>query len=206
MGDRLVAFDAPLIAGILLAFSLAAPPGPANALMAQETVRRGYASGWLTGLGAVIGDVTLLMLTLLGTLRVVALFPWTSVVLATVGAGLMARFAWDAFRTARAPVLPAAAGAGGFFRSYLITATSPFNLAWWLTGGATLISQTGHLGIVGFLSGLLVWITAWNVLALLGARRFARFGEYVSYASALVLGAFSVLLAFFAVRGAWAFL
>src|SRR5258706_53724 len=50
----------PLVAGVLLAWSLAAPPGPINALMAHAAARRGFAAGWGYGLGAMTGDMTML--------------------------------------------------------------------------------------------------------------------------------------------------
>lgn len=194
--------EAPLVVGLILSLSLAAPPGPANALMAQETARRGFWSGWWTGMGAVMGDLTMLALTLFGTLKLLELVPNLSIALAFLGAGLMGKFAWDAWAAARRPGLPDAKGGAGFFRNYIIVITSPFNLAWWLTAGPSLIGRLGWQGVVGFYLGLLIWVFAWNGLALAGARRIARFAHWVGYGSAAVLAAFAVLLLVFAVTSA----
>lgn len=194
--------EAPLLAGLMLSLSLAAPPGPANALMAQETARRGFWFGWWTGMGALMGDMTLLALTLFGTLSLIAIVPGLAVALSFLGAALMGKFAWDAWVAARRPGLPEARGGAGFFRNYIIVITSPFNVAWWLTAGPTLIVGMGRDGVIGFYLGLLIWVFAWNGLALAGSRRIARFAHWVGYGSAAVLAVFAAVLVVYAVRGA----
>ena len=46
-----------VVAGFLLGLSLAAPPGPMNALIAREAGARGMASGLRVGMGAPVADV-----------------------------------------------------------------------------------------------------------------------------------------------------
>lgn len=197
-----MAFEIPFLAGALLALSLAAPPGPANALMAQETARRGYAAGWVTGMGAVAGDLTMLALTTFGTLRVLALVPQLQVALALLGAVLMIKFAHDAWAAARLPELPEAGGKAGFFRNYIIVVTSPFNFAWWLTAGTALLADLGWWGAVGFFAALVAWVSGWNALALYGKRRITRFAHWVGYASAVVLALFALVLLVYVAREA----
>lgn len=205
----------PILAGILLSWSLAAPPGPANALMAHVAAQRSFGAGWLTGLGAVTGDVLMFTLMWLGVLRLVDGAPALKVAMGAVGALLMAYFAWEALRTARrlarargAPMAEAQDRAadvtawGGFGRSFVAVTTSPFNWAWWLTFGAAMFARLG-LGVVfGFFAGLVAWCAFWSALARVGATRVRRFGEGVAVASAIVLLVFAVVVAVFAAQTA----
>jgi threonine/homoserine/homoserine lactone efflux protein len=60
-------FDAySLIAGILIGLSLAVPPGPINAIIAAESVKKSYLDGIKVGLGAMTADATYLAITLVG--------------------------------------------------------------------------------------------------------------------------------------------
>src|SRR5512136_3343457 len=71
--------------GVLLALSLAAPPGPVNALIASHGVTRSWRAGFLVGLGAMTVDLTWLTLSVLAhslLLGARAAFP----VIALVGA------------------------------------------------------------------------------------------------------------------------
>lgn len=185
----------PFVAGVVLAWSLAAPPGPANALIAQEATRRGFAAGCLTGLGAVSGDVTMFALARFGVVALVGGIAWLMGTLALAGAALMAFFALEAWRAARrGGALPEARGRGSFGRSFVTVVTSPFNWAWWLGVGAPLFANLGWMGPVGFFAGLLTWIVFWSALTRLGASRIARFEEAVSYGSAVVLVIFAGVL------------
>ncbi|HEX2022316.1 MAG TPA: LysE family transporter [Candidatus Thermoplasmatota archaeon] len=194
--------DAPLLAGVLLAWSLAAPPGPANALIAALASQRGFAAGWVAGLGAVTGDLVMFALMGLGALAVLAAVPWLDVGLGGAGAILMAYFAWEAWRSARRPDAPVADLRGGYARSFVTVVTSPFNWAWWVSVGASLFVELGWGIVVGFFAGLVAWTIFWAALARAGAARVARFKEAVAYASAAVLVFFAAVLVVFAVRRA----
>lgn len=191
----------PVIFGLLLAWSLAAPPGPANAMMAELAARRGWSAGIMTGLGAITADFAMFLLMWLGVLRVLAFMPWLQVVLGAVGVVLMLRFAWGAYAAARAPATADASARGGFVKAFLTIITSPFNHAWWATAGATMFAELGIWVVVGFFGGLLTWVVFWCGLAQAGAR-IRRFSEIVGYASAVLLAFFAIVVAVFTVRTA----
>ena len=194
--------QAPFAVGVLLSWSLAAPPGPANALIAHESARRGWLAGVATGMGAVTGDLTMFLLMWLGVLQVLAFVPALQVALGLVGAALMLRFAVGAWRSARAREAVDADERGGFGKVYLLIVTSPFNWAWWATAGTAMFANLGLAVVAGFFGGLAVWVLAWAAVALLGARRVRRFTEVVAYASAVLLAAFAAGVAWFSVRTA----
>lgn len=199
-----------LLIGATLAWSLAAPPGPINALMAHAAARRGFWQGWVYGLGAIAGDMTMLALTGLGVLRVVQALPWLRVAFALVGAALMAWLAVGAWRAARR----ASAKLGSddedratpwwreLGKAFAIVVTSPYNWGWWLTAGSSMLTLLGWTVAAGFFAGLLLWTAAWAGLATAGGARVKRLAEFVSYGAAVVLAAFAVVMAWYAVATA----
>lgn len=194
--------ELPFLAGLVLSWSLAAPPGPANALIAQEAARCGFGAGVLTGLGAVTGDLLMFLLMGVGLLALAQRVPALTVILSVVGMLLMAYFAWEAYRAAGRPDALRASGRGSFGRSFLTVVTSPFNWGWWITVGANLFAQFGPTLLVGFFVGLTAWVGFWSGLARAGATRIRRFAEIVGYASALTLAVFALLLGVAALQGA----
>ena len=202
--------DAPFVAGALLAWSLAAPPGPINALMAHAAARRGFWAGWVYGIGAIAGDLTMLALTGFGVLRIVERIPWLEVLFALVGATLMAFFAFGAWKAARRASArlgsddddrPLSA-AKEFAKAYVIVTTSPFNWGWWLTAGSSMLALLGWATAFGFMVGLVLWTIAWAGLATAGAARVKRLAEFVSYGAAIVLGLSAIAMLWFGVTSA----
>lgn len=204
------AAQAPLVYGILLAWSLAAPPGPINALMAHAGARRGFWAGWMYGLGAIAGDMTMLALTGLGVLAIVDRVPALKVVAAFIGAGLMAWFAIGAWRTARRAVAKLGSddddrpmsGAREFAKAYVIVVTSPYNWGWWLTAGTSMLTLLGGATAAGFFVGLITWTIVWTGLATAGGARVKRLAEFVAYGAAVVLAIFAAIMFWYAVTTA----
>jgi threonine/homoserine/homoserine lactone efflux protein len=194
--------DVPLVAGALLGWSLAAPPGPGNALIAQDAARRGWLAGLATGAGAITADFVMFLLMWLGVLRLLTLAPWLLVVLGVVGALLMGKYALDAYRSARRPATADPHARGGYWKTFLAIVTSPFNHVWWVSSGTVVFANLGAGLISGFFGSLVLWVMFWSALATLGAAKMRRFGEIVGYASAVVLAVFAVVILAFTVREA----
>ncbi len=90
---------APLVtgaAGVVFGLALAAPPGPMNAVIAEESVLRGWRSGFLAGLGAMVADLCFLVLALLGAVTAVERVPPLRAGMVGVGGLLMLYFAYGA--------------------------------------------------------------------------------------------------------------
>ncbi len=180
--------------GFLLGLSLAAPPGPVNALIAREASRGGAWAGTRAGLPAPVVDTAYLLLVLFGLARFVdldAATPW----LAGVGALLMAYLAWSTIRTRNTEVRSLA----GPYQVWAVTLTNPFQYAWWVSAGAVFLTGYGAFGIAGFLVAIFGWVLLFSLLVAEGARRWKWFAPAVTWASAGLLGLFAVLLAWRAV-------
>lgn len=89
-----------LLAGLVFGLALAAPPGPMNAVIAEESVLRGWGAGVRAGLGAMSADAVFLVLASLGVVAVVERAPTLRAAMILVGGVLMWYFAYGAARDA----------------------------------------------------------------------------------------------------------
>ena len=196
-----------LVVGGALAFSLVAPPGPMNALIADETAARGWFAGFRSGLGAFASDTVFCALALSGAVTVAG-SPTVRSVAAMVGGVFMFYLAYDALRDARART---PTESRGFTKALVLGLTNPYQIGWWLTAGVALVQPSpvelmgetvvvgGVTVLVGFFVGILVWITAFPALLVRAGDRLEGFEKGVSYVSAAVLSVFGVAFVYYAV-------
>ena len=201
-------------AGIVFGLALAAPPGPMNAIIAEESVRRGWRAGFKTGLGAMSADLLFLGLALAGVVAVVRDRPALQDATFLVGGVLMLYFAYgalrgtrEAFRAEKTPERR------GFSKAFVLSLTNPYQILFWLTAGVGLLTpgrvdvlsyaseslsglvvvETGSVAlVVGLFGGVAVWIVAFPAALTAAAARTDRFAPAVAYGSALVLAAFGL--------------
>ena len=154
-------------AGVVFGLALAAPPGPMNAVIAEESVVRGWAAGFRAGLGAMSADAVFFVLSLVGVVAFVEQFPTVRGVMVGVGGLLMLYFAYGAAREVGetfAPEVNAAADGGdtdattdpgaGFRKAFVLAITNPYQILFWLTIGVALLepgrfdvlAQTPYVG------------------------------------------------------------
>ena len=203
------------LAGVALGLSLAAPPGPMNAIIAEESVLRGWGSGFRAGLGAMSADACFFVLALLGVVTVVRDVPVVQQVLFGFGGLLMLYFAYGTATDANAAfggdaADTAADGAGemagedskGFRKAFVLALTNPYQILWWLTAGVGLldpgtfaldwlggltVSTGSPVIVVGFFGGIALWVTGFPAALVTVGRRVDAFAPAVAYLSALVL-------------------
>ena len=156
-------------AGVVFGLALAAPPGPMNAVIAEESVVRGWSAGFRAGLGAMSADAVFFVLSLVGVVAFVDQFPTVRGVMVGVGGLLMLYFAYGAARelgeTFESSDEAAADGGetgAGFRKAFVLAITNPYQILFWLTIGVALLesgqfdvlAQTPYVG--GDLAGTLV--------------------------------------------------
>jgi len=163
------------LAGSIFGLALAAPPGPMNAVIAEESVVGGFRAGVTAGLGAMVADATFFVLSVLGVVAIVQEATLLQGTMVGVGGVLMLYFAIDAVReldrtfttfdedaTTRAGHSGDRLDGRGFRRAFVLALTNPYQIIFWLTVGVGLLtpgtvdvlSQTPYVG--GQLEGLLV--------------------------------------------------
>ena len=181
-----------VVLGFGLGLSLAAPPGPMNALIAREASRHGAPAGIRMGIAAPVADTVYLAILLIGA---EVLVPSGAALqgVAWMGAAIMTIFAYGTW-------FPEAPGAAGpvptrFGAAFAAAMTNPYQIAWWLTGGFLFLQTQGWWGITGLMLGIFGWVVAFSWLMAHGARRWAWFEPTVRTLSAAVLSLFAVILA-----------
>ncbi|WP_226005741.1 LysE family translocator [Natrinema salinisoli] len=208
------------LAGVIFGLALAAPPGPMNAIIAEESVVRGWSAGFRAGLGAMLADAIFFVLTLAGIVAVLDRAPIVRPVLYLAGGCLMLYFALGAVREARAATSFTEASrtaATGFRKTLVLSLTNPYQIGFWLTVGVgllepgtldvlayapavgqalagTLVVQTGSPALLlGFFGGIAVWIVAYPAALVAAGRRVDAFAPAVAALSAVVLVGFGAL-------------
>ena len=96
-----------LVAGAAFGLALAAPPGPMNAVIAEESVLRGWTAGAKAGLGAGLADFVFFLLALGGVVGIVQQYPTAQGLMFGVGGLLMCYFAYGAASGVRETFAPA---------------------------------------------------------------------------------------------------
>jgi threonine/homoserine/homoserine lactone efflux protein len=198
-----------------------------NAVIAEESVVRGWSSGARAGLGAMSADALFFVLAALGLVAFVEQFPTVRAVMVGAGGLLMLYFAYGAaketstsFREAADPDTDSA----GFTKAFVLALTNPYQILFWLTIGVGLLetgtvdvlSYTPYVGdslanllivqtgspalIVGFFGGIAVWVTGFPAALVAAEQRVDSFAPVVAALSAVVLGGFGVMFLWDALR------
>ncbi|MFW6153058.1 MAG: LysE family transporter [Halobacteriota archaeon] len=204
------------VAGIVFGLALAVPPGPMNAVIAEESVTRGWAAGFAAGLGAMLADVVFFVLVLVGAIAVFDVFEQLETALFLIGGLLMLLFAADALsttlRSATFTEAEVAVSATGFQKALALGLTNPYQIAFWLTIGISLVRSgridlagyvplasefvvtTGSASLIGgFFLGIVIWIVGYPAALVAIGDRFDAFAPVVAAASGLVLLGFGLL-------------
>lgn len=205
--------------GILFGLALAAPPGPMNAVIAEESVLRGWLAGFKAGLGAMTADICFFILAFFGAVTVIGSLPRLRAVMIGIGGFLMLYFAYDALQSAIIDVEWAGetSTGKGFWKALILAITNPYQVIFWLTVGIGLL-QPGRLDLLahtplvgdmltdilvvetgtpallgGFFLGIVIWIIGFPASLVMAGQRIDRFAPAVATLSAIVLAGFGVL-------------
>ena len=202
-----------VLAGMVFGLAIAAPPGPMNAVIAEESVLRGWFSGVWAGLGAMAADACFFVLAVVGVVAVVERVPAVRGVAFALGGLLMLYFAYGAARGANDEHEEVTSERRGFAKAFALAITNPYQVVFWLTIGVgmlepgtidvlaplsgdlagVLVVSTGSPAlVVGFFAGIAVWIVGFPTTLVAAERRLTGVGSTVAYASALVLAGFGV--------------
>jgi threonine/homoserine/homoserine lactone efflux protein len=134
--------------GAVFGLALAAPPGPMNAVIAEESVLRGWLAGFTAGLGAATADFLFFLLSLAGVVAFLRDAPTVKGVMVAAGGIIMLYFAYGAVQNARetftvegagASEATAATNARGFRKALVLALTNPYQVVFWLTVGVGLL-------------------------------------------------------------------
>jgi len=162
---------ATLVVGAVFGLALAAPPGPMNAVIAEESVLRGWLAGVTAGLGAMSADFLFFVLSLAGVAAVLRDAATARAVMVGFGGLIMLYFAYDAAQEGQA-VLAAGEDATsgesggftagetgdglpdgrGFRKAFVLALTNPYQILFWVTVGVGLL-EPGTVDVFSHLPG-----------------------------------------------------
>ncbi|MBV0923643.1 LysE family translocator [Halomicroarcula limicola] len=203
------------IGGVVFGLALAAPPGPMNAVIAEESALRGWRAGLFAGLGAMTADACFFVLSLAGVATVVTELPGLRQAMVAAGGLLMLWFAYGAIQDANALSSVDAESDGdasrGFRKALVLALTNPYQVVFWLTVGVGLLRpgtldvlsslplvgreaaglfvvRTGHpVLLAGLFGGIVCWITGFPAAIVAARERVERLAPAIAWASAAVL-------------------
>ncbi|MGC8568879.1 MAG: LysE family transporter [Nitrososphaeria archaeon] len=174
---------------IIFGLSMAAPPGPVNALIALESVK-GWTRGTLIGAGAMTADFIFFILTLV--LR--QLVPGWAVKYFYLVGGVYVMYIAVAVRAGRSRY--SARNTGSYIVGLVMGLSNPYQISWWLTFGVAMVSRFGAGGGAGFFAGILIWILVYPLsiqrLGALSSKLQAIIAD-ISTAVLILMGIFMVL-------------
>ncbi|WP_436910778.1 LysE family translocator [Halosimplex marinum] len=143
--------------GVVFGLALAAPPGPMNAVIAEESVLRGWLAGFTAGLGAMTADLVFFVLSLAGAVAFLEGAETVRAAMVGVGGLLMLYFAVGAVADAREDFLSGEPGpdsddadARGFTKAFVLALTNPYQILFWLTVGVGLL-EPGTVDVLSYL-------------------------------------------------------
>lgn len=202
-------------AGVVFGIALAAPPGPMNAVIAEESVTHGWLSGVRAGLGAMTADFCFFVGSLVGVVAVIQRLPTLRAAMIAAGGGLMLYFAYDTATDLQNGFLSGDTDeqGKGFRRAFALAVTNPYQILFWLTVGVALLDpgtvdvlaplssalagrfvvQTGTpLLLVGLFAGIAVWVVGFPATLIAAKRRLNTIAPLTAAISAVVLAGFGV--------------
>lgn len=181
------------LAGMLLGLSIAAPPGPVNAMIAVQSTKS-IARGFLVGLGAMTSDATFLIITFYMR-QVFEIQGMVKASLSIISSILLAYLAYLTIKSVRSLKNPGASIKSSpipYLTGLSIGLTNPFQIAWWMSVGLSLISSIGFVIILGFFGGILLWIVSFPILIHFAQSRVPYVHKIVGYVSFALLLTFSL--------------
>ena len=170
--------------GIAMGLSLAAPPGPVNAMIATEATRSKL-HGFSVGLGATTADFTYFVVMLIFGPSI----PTADInYFYMMGGFLMLYLAYRISKPTKLQTKPR----GNYLIGYALAISSPFNLAWWLTAGLFMLKNASAYSILGLFIGILAWIFIFS--SMVSKFKNASYAKWIRHASTVLFVAFGIFM------------
>ena len=173
--------------GYLLGLSLAIPPGPINAIMANESMKSPL-HGTSVGAGAMTADFIFFLIVYFARLEIPS---WIYPYLYMIGGIIMLFMALSVLRAKERKTNRK----GNYFIGLSIGLSNPFQIFWWLTAGIFFINEFTYISLIGFFLGILTWILVFPYGMYRLTKKYAGYVKIVSFAILLI---FSILMFYYA--------
>ena len=165
--------------GIVMGLSIAAPPGPINAMIAHEAIKSPL-HGTAVGAGALTADFVFFWITYFFKNIIPSKL---LIIFYLVGGAYMLYLAYGVLRIKGF----AATVKGSYIKGLTTALVNPYQISWWITFGISMLQQFSIFIAPGFFTGILIWIFIFP-------RMINKIGE--RYVMGIKIFSFVVLLAF----------
>ncbi|MFZ0698578.1 MAG: LysE family transporter [Thermoplasmata archaeon] len=189
---------APILLGIALGISLAAPPGPMTAFIASLSVDS-WKRGFLAGMGALSADGVLASIVF-GLSTVVDLGAYVRYVY-VLGAAVMIGFGVLVLRSRHGAAPVARPGWHVYLQGFGLGLSNPFQILWWLSAGLAFAYAGGALLFAGLFGAIVVYVLAFTYLLRTGVGRYPAARRWIVLGSAMLIFAFAGYFVFLAAGG-----
>ncbi len=191
--------------GMGLGISIAAPVGPIGVLCIQRTLKKGFSSGIISGLGAATADLLYGSLTGFGALWLGNHLVQIQTPLRLVGGAVLILLGIRAFfqKEKEAATTSGSRGlAGDYLSTFLLTLTNPITIFSFaavygglgLSAGETSTWQMALLVLGVFIGSIAWWLTLSGLVSLLRGRLKPLFYTVINKVAGLVLIGFGISL------------
>ncbi|GGM77910.1 lysine transporter LysE [Thermogymnomonas acidicola] len=152
--------------GVVLGVSLAAPPGPINAMIISEA-RRSVLRAVLIGFGAMTADLIFLIIVFLfgSALDLSRYDPY----IYTIGGSA---FIVLAYLTLRSGETESGVRGIGYLKGLGVGIGNPAQIGWWLSAGLSTLERFGIFPFYFLFVGTTVWVVSLSYLIRLGELRY----------------------------------
>ncbi len=172
------------ILGVLLGLSMAAPPGPVNAMILRESMKSRL-HGSSVGFGAMTADLIFFLVIYYVRAEIP---PLVLRILYLVGGVLLLLLAYLTLKSS--PSVNTSVS-GNYFTGLLMGLTNPYQISWWVTIGIYMVDSFGTTSILGFFSGIVIWVITFPYFSNLYVKRYVKYVNLVSFA---ILASFGVYI------------
>lgn len=190
---------APIVLGVALGISLAAPPGPMMAFVTSLSVDS-WKRGFLAGMGALTADGMLATLVF-ALSSVVDLGSYVRYVY-VLGAVVMIGFGILVLRTREAAMPVGRPGLRVYLQGVGLGLSNPFQILWWFSAGLAFAYAGGALLFVGLFGGIVAFVFGYTYLVHRGVRRYSGARKWIVVGSAILIFAFAGYFLFLGAVGA----
>jgi threonine/homoserine/homoserine lactone efflux protein len=199
-----------IASGVAIGLIVAAPIGPVNLICIRRTLAFGPLNGFISGLGAAMGDGVFAIVTAFGLTAIAQMIEGFSVALQLAGGTMLLIFGWRTYMTeptprerekSRVSEGDATSLARAMISTFALTVTNPATLF----GFAALFAGLGGLAggtanyvdaavVVGgvFAGSALWWFTVTTIVGFFHARIDSKVMRAINHLSGLAISAFGI--------------
>jgi threonine/homoserine/homoserine lactone efflux protein len=189
---------APILLGIVLGISLAAPPGPMTAFITSVSVDS-WKRGFLAGMGALSADGVLAAIVY-GLSSVIDLGDYVRYVY-VLGAVVMIGFGLLVLRSRENGTPFGRPGGRVYLQAFGLGLGNPFQILWWFSAGLAFAYAGGALLFAGLFGAIGVYVLGFTLLIHKGVGRYPSARPWIHWGTSALIFAFGGYFVFLAVGG-----